>query len=208
MQNPSRLQTTGQTLELFHVQTNTPIELPPNFTVIRIGKPKEQFIPDINVATLPNTDFVSRLHAEIQIEKGTFYIVDLGSTNGTYLNNIRLEPRERYPLSLGDKIDLGHGSKVTFIFLQKQHVVDQSDTILNNPPTVIQIEFVTNSHQSPMKRVSKPVGLVLISTALLIVVAWILTGHAFTLVSLVAILVSCAVSVAGYRLFTTGKILN
>ncbi len=208
MQNPTRLQTTGQTLELFHVQTNTSIELPPNFTVIRIGKPKEQFIPDINVATLPNTDFVSRLHAEIQTERSTFYLVDLGSTNGTYLNNMRLEPRERYPLSLGDKIDLGHGSKVTFIFLQKQHVVDQSDTILNNPPTVIQIEFLPQSDQSLMKRFSRPVGLVLISTGLLIVVVWILTGHAFTPVSLLAILASCVLSVAGYRLFTTGKILN
>lgn len=131
MQNPHQLQTTGTSLELFHVQTNTSFELPPNFTVIRVGKPKDQFIPDINVANLPSSDFVSRLHAEIQVKQNTYYLVDLGSSNGTYLNNIKLEPTKCYPLKLGDKIDLGHGSRVTFLFLRKEIVIPESDTILS-----------------------------------------------------------------------------
>ncbi|MBW4596428.1 MAG: FHA domain-containing protein [Brasilonema angustatum HA4187-MV1] len=171
MQNPGRSQTTGLSLELFHVQTDTPLELPQNFSVIRIGKPKDQTMPDINVAGLPNANFASRLHAEIHVEKNTYYLVDLGSVNGTYLNNIKLEPTKRHPLKFGDKIDLGHGGKLTFIFLQKreQEIATQSDnTMLNHSPTVIQIELVANTKQSRMELFTKLIGLVLMIVGILI----------------------------------------
>jgi pSer/pThr/pTyr-binding forkhead associated (FHA) protein len=160
MQNSVSLQTANINLELFHVQTDTSFELPRNFAAIRIGKPKQQFTPDIDVSELPNSDYVSRLHAEILAEKSSYYIVDLGSSNGTYLNNVRINARERYPLNLGDKIDLGHGSKVTFIFLNKQPVVHQYDTVLNNPPTVLQIELVPNTPPHPFGRFGKIIGMV------------------------------------------------
>ncbi|MBO3457630.1 FHA domain-containing protein [Aetokthonos hydrillicola Thurmond2011] len=252
MQNTSRLETTGLNLELFHVQTNTSFELATNLAVIHIGKPKEKFNPDINVSVLPDTDFVSRRHAEIHVDKGNYYLVDVGSTNGTYLNNIRLNPQERYSLSLGDKIDLGHGNRVTFIFLHKQNVVHQTDTILNNPGTVIQIEFLGGqTKKAPMDGRSKPVGLVAMAVGVLVLIVniqsgvvilipsillclggvvvltwrnvyrilgWVsialgiavmlLIGNAFSSVSFFVILVSCALLVAGYQLFSTGKILN
>ncbi|NMG08506.1 FHA domain-containing protein [Brasilonema sp. UFV-L1] len=252
MENPGRSQTTGLSLELFHVQTDTPLELPPNFTAIRIGKPKDKIVPDINVAGFPDATFVSRLHAEIQVEKKTYYVVDLGSVNGTYLNNIKLDPNKRYPLKFGDKIDLGHGGKVTFIFLQKQEIVTQSEnTTLNNPPTVIQIELLENTKPSKMERFTKFMGLVLMIAGILILtvntqisssvripgvllcvagvvvltwrrtyrnVAWFLmalgitimffSSNAFSPVSLLAILASCALLVVGCQLLTTGKILN
>ena len=47
---------------------------------------------------------VSRRHAEVRREEGAYWIVDLGSTNGTELNGRRIE-RER--LSDGDRITLG-----------------------------------------------------------------------------------------------------
>ncbi|MBD2606533.1 FHA domain-containing protein [Scytonema hofmannii FACHB-248] len=149
MQNSGRLPPTD--LELFHVQTDTCFALIPTLTTIRIGKPKNQLLGDINVSDLPNANFVSRLHAEIQIEKSIYYLVDVGSSNGTFLNNIRLEEKKRYPLNLGDKIDLGPGSKVTFLFLnkQKQKVAIDPPTSLNNPSTVIQMEFLdTNAKPS------------------------------------------------------------
>ncbi|MBD2770561.1 FHA domain-containing protein [Iningainema tapete] len=154
MHNPHELQNTQTSLELFHVQTNTSFELQSNFTIIRLGKPKDQFIPDINVANLPNADFVSRLHAEIYVKLNTYYIVDLSSSNGTYLNNIKLEPRKPYPLQFGDKIDLGHGSKVTFLFIRKEIIVPEFDTQLNHPPTVIQIELVPVK-QGPFEYLNK-----------------------------------------------------
>lgn len=151
MQNSGRLQTIG--LELFHVQTDTSFALLPTLTTIRIGKPKNQLLGDINVSDLPNANFVSRLHAEIQIEQKIYYLVDVGSSNGTFLNNIRLEPNNRYQLNLGDKIDLGPGSKVTFLFLnkQKQKVALDPPTSLNNPGTVLQFQFVDTDTKPTLK---------------------------------------------------------
>ena len=47
---------------------------------------------------------VSRRHAEVRREDDTYWIVDLGSTNGTELNGRRVE---RAQLSDGDRITLG-----------------------------------------------------------------------------------------------------
>ena len=166
MQNPGTSQTTRLSLELFHVQTNTHFELPPNLTVIRIGKTNDQIAPDINVSDLPDADAVSRFHAEIILEGSIYYLADVGSSNGTFLNSTRLEPRNRYPLNLGDRIDLGQEGKVTFIFQPKQH--DPSTPNL----TVIQPEIAQNSKQRTVDRSSKLVGLVLMVAGIVI-----LTGN-------------------------------
>jgi len=47
---------------------------------------------------------VSRRHAEVRHEDDAYWIVDLGSTNGTELNGRRVE---RAKLSDGDRITLG-----------------------------------------------------------------------------------------------------
>lgn len=44
---------------------------------------------------------VSRKHADIIKERGTYYVVDLGSTNGTYLSGIRLQPGVKEALTDG-----------------------------------------------------------------------------------------------------------
>ena len=53
---------------------------------------------------------VSRRHAKIIQRKGEFFIEDLGSANGTFLNDQRLTPYLPYPLKVGDKIQLGRVS--------------------------------------------------------------------------------------------------
>jgi hypothetical protein len=50
---------------------------------------------------------VSRLHAKIIFHNGIFFLVDLGSTNRTYLNGSALTPQQPYGLSNGDSIELG-----------------------------------------------------------------------------------------------------
>ncbi|WP_376792710.1 FHA domain-containing protein [Thermoflexus sp.] len=50
---------------------------------------------------------VSRRHARIFFQADRFYIEDLGSTNGTYLNGVRLEPYSPCPLGDGDELRLG-----------------------------------------------------------------------------------------------------
>ncbi len=50
---------------------------------------------------------VSRRHARIFCEGGQFFVEDLRSANGTFLNEIRLEPGRAQPLQSGDTIKLG-----------------------------------------------------------------------------------------------------
>ncbi|RMF28282.1 MAG: FHA domain-containing protein [Cyanobacteria bacterium J083] len=114
--NATQLQITGA--KLFHVQTNTEIELPQNVSIIHIGKPNNQIPPDIDVSGFPNSEVVSRIHADIRVEGDNFYIEDVGSSNGTYINHTPLPTGDRHKLRSGDRIGLGKGDKVTFIFQQ------------------------------------------------------------------------------------------
>ena len=110
----TQLQT--QTARLLQVQTNLTIELPANLSVIHIGKPNDRIPPDIDVSGFPNSEIVSRIHADIRVEADAYYIEDLGSSNGTYINNVPLPSGNRHRLRIGDRIALGKGDKVTFLF--------------------------------------------------------------------------------------------
>ncbi len=101
---------------LLHVQTNLTLELPAHLPVIHIGKPNTVIPPDIDVSGFPDSDIVSRIHGDIRAEGGIFYFEDTGSSNGTYVNNLPLPTGNRHKLRAGDRISLGKGDKVTFIF--------------------------------------------------------------------------------------------
>jgi pSer/pThr/pTyr-binding forkhead associated (FHA) protein len=105
-----------QVARLLHVQTNTPIELPANLTVIHIGKPNDRVPPDVDVSGFPNSEIVSRVHADIRVEGDSYYLEDVGSANGTYVNNMPLPVGNRHRLRPGDRVALGKGDKVTFLF--------------------------------------------------------------------------------------------
>jgi hypothetical protein len=117
--SPAPLPTTRlqqSSVRLLHVQTDTAIEIPPYLSLIHIGKPNETIPPDIDVSGYPDSDIVSRIHADLRVEAGIFYIEDTGSSNGTYINHTPLAPGNRHRLRAGDRISLGKGDKVTFIF--------------------------------------------------------------------------------------------
>lgn len=114
-QNPStQLQVIK--VQLLHLQTSALIELPPNTPMIHIGKPNDRIPPDLDVSGFPNSEIVSRVHAAIRVEGDVYYIEDVGSSNGTYVNNMPLPFGNRHRLRTGDRISLGKGDKVTFIF--------------------------------------------------------------------------------------------
>ncbi len=101
---------------LLHVQTGQIRELPSHLSVIHIGKPNDRVPPDIDVSGFPDSDIVSRVHADIRVEGGIYYLEDTGSSNGTYVNHTPLPPGNRHRLRAGDRISLGKGDKLTFIF--------------------------------------------------------------------------------------------
>jgi len=64
--------------------------------------------PDVDLTPLyARQHGVSRLHCALTREAGVFSVTDLGSTNGTFVNDERLEPNTPYPLSDGDLLVLG-----------------------------------------------------------------------------------------------------
>jgi FHA domain/Double zinc ribbon len=101
---------------LLNLQTSTVIEIPPGLMVVHLGKPNDQIPPDIDMSGFPNAEVVSRIHADIRIEGDTYYIEDVGSSNGTYINNSPLPMGNRHRLRPGDRISLGKGDKVSFLF--------------------------------------------------------------------------------------------
>jgi hypothetical protein len=115
---PSHSQThlQQQTVQLIHMQTNTTLDLPLHLKLIHLGKPNKRVPPDIDVSRFPNAEVVSRIHADIRVEGGHYFIEDMGSSNGTYINNVPLLPGNRHRLRLGDRIGLGKGNLVTFVF--------------------------------------------------------------------------------------------
>jgi pSer/pThr/pTyr-binding forkhead associated (FHA) protein len=78
---------------------------------------------------------VSRHHAVIAWEGDQARVMDMGSTNGTFLNGEKLAPYEYLPLKSGDRLDLGTGEDaVRLVFedeAQSQAVGAAATVMLN-----------------------------------------------------------------------------
>ncbi len=185
MQNLKTSETTELDLELFHIQSQNYFDLPANLTVINIGKPNEQTPPDIDVSELPNGDIASRIHAQIRIKPGLYILEDMGSGNGTFLNDIKLVPRTPNILNTGDRIDLGQGNKITFIFQHKQIRSIPVTGSITNIQTPISNRRITNK----VNQRSKFIGLALMVAAIAILTGSINVGIAFHLPAVIVCMV-------------------
>lgn len=75
---------------------------------VQIGRSSSELIPEVDLTDDDGAEKgVSRLHAKIQAMQDGLVLIDLGSTNGTLLNNYRLPPNEPYPLKSGDEVRFG-----------------------------------------------------------------------------------------------------
>jgi pSer/pThr/pTyr-binding forkhead associated (FHA) protein len=63
-------------------------------------------LPD-NQISLPGDRYASGHHAQIVVEERTFRLIDVGSTNGSFLNGLRLTTNESIAMSDGDEIMIG-----------------------------------------------------------------------------------------------------
>ena len=70
--------------------------------------PQSNIFPDIDLSRFDPETKISRRHARIWREGETFLVEDLGSINGTVVNDaVRLGPRQPRPLASGDRLRLG-----------------------------------------------------------------------------------------------------
>ncbi|MBI5955480.1 MAG: protein kinase [Chloroflexi bacterium] len=75
--------------------------------------PERGLYPHVDLQPLDLGRSVSRQHARIVCQGGTYFVMDAGSRNRTYLNQVALTPGQMYPLKDGDELWFG---KVKVVF--------------------------------------------------------------------------------------------
>jgi len=68
-----------------------------------IGRPSGASRPDVDAQAL-GAQHVSRQHARLEWRRNGLFLIDLGSTNGTWVNGARLLPHEPQRLHSGDRV--------------------------------------------------------------------------------------------------------
>jgi pSer/pThr/pTyr-binding forkhead associated (FHA) protein len=92
--------------------------------------------PQSNVI-IANTD-VSRLHAQIVSTPNGYFVSDMGSTNGTFLNGSLIKPKQMFQLKSNDQVNLG---RVSLLF---QLVSDSMPPV--NAPSDVTMRITPNQN--------------------------------------------------------------
>jgi pSer/pThr/pTyr-binding forkhead associated (FHA) protein len=97
---------------------------------------------DVNV----DSPYISRRHFQIRCQDDVFLITDLDSTNGTFLNGVRLNPHQERRLRDQDRIGLA-GDQVVFRFLDpvKTVTIDLPPAALSSPRSNAELEVDSGS---------------------------------------------------------------
>ncbi len=83
------------------------------FTIGRFSS-HQAGIPDLDFGGYADGGQVSRQHARLVQDSGAYYVEDLGSKSGTWLNGALLEARRRYEIHDGDEIAVGEVAALIF----------------------------------------------------------------------------------------------
>jgi len=102
--------------QLLHLRTQKVFDLPLEDATLYIGKANDRQPPDLDLSGFPDADVVSRVHARLIVRSGEYYLEDLDSSNGTYVNETVLVPFHPHLLTLDDRICLGRNNLVSFSF--------------------------------------------------------------------------------------------
>ena len=94
---------------LFILEKKASLPLPDQDTVI-VGRTHKDSVADIDLGLYEGADAgVSRRHARLTRQEGQWFVDDLGSLNGTFVNETRLSPGEPpTPLHDGDELRFSH----------------------------------------------------------------------------------------------------
>jgi len=99
--------TTWMTLHMLESGQILPISDRLEFTMGRTSD-NQPIMPDIDLSPFHAFDHgVSRLHAVIRHNEKNPTVMDLGSSNGTYINGARIVPNIEQPIRHGDILALG-----------------------------------------------------------------------------------------------------
>ncbi len=99
------------------IEKKTQREFPITADVVIAGRqsPADNIFPDIDLTDVDTDSYVSRKHLQIIRQGDQFLIEDLGSSNGTFINEgPRLNPGIQQPLNNGDRVQMG---QTEFVFV-------------------------------------------------------------------------------------------
>ncbi|MCC0176459.1 FHA domain-containing protein [Waterburya agarophytonicola K14] len=96
--------------------TDTRYELPVEETTINIGRVNEQFPIHIDLTNIAHASLISRIHASIHWEQNRYYLEDVGSSNGTWLNGKPIKPGTRFRQEIRDRDTIAFGRSQTVKF--------------------------------------------------------------------------------------------
>jgi hypothetical protein len=114
---PPPIQITDALISLHIVRTGQILPLlgREEFTIGRVSQ-GQSILPDVDLTPYEAySQGVSRLHATIIIGDEEISIKDLGSSNGTRVNNDKIPPHKHFAISHGDVITLGRFKIQTLI---------------------------------------------------------------------------------------------
>jgi pSer/pThr/pTyr-binding forkhead associated (FHA) protein len=80
---------------------------------------------DIDLGSMPEGAYVSRKHAKITFEEGSWRITDLGSSNGTFVLGADFDRVDSAPINNATEIALGNAR---FVFYCTESGDDDTDT--------------------------------------------------------------------------------
>lgn len=63
---------------------------------------------DTNDGVISFNKMISRVHCKITVNGNQYWITDLQSANGTFVNHARLQPNQSTPLKNGDLVKLAN----------------------------------------------------------------------------------------------------
>lgn len=89
----------GDTIRLYDTDTNQDIEF---------QKVKFDVGRSLDCELQIDNNYISQIHASFYYENSYWFIMDKGSTNGTWLNDKKLEPNKKYELYSDDVINFAH----------------------------------------------------------------------------------------------------
>lgn len=70
-----------------------------------------------------NYDIVSRNHATIEVARGDKYFITDTSSNGTYVNGIRIPAHQRFQVQRGDEVSLAHTAVLDWALVPKDNTM-------------------------------------------------------------------------------------
>jgi pSer/pThr/pTyr-binding forkhead associated (FHA) protein len=84
-------------------------EMPVQKTPFLLGRARleESYRPDFDMSFYDPEGYVSRRHAQIIKARNGYFIVDLNSSNGTYVNGRPLTAARARRLHNGDRVEIG-----------------------------------------------------------------------------------------------------